>query len=367
MATNSPFMRQWFLFGLTFLLISSCKDSIEKTKPFTQDISESVYASGVIKSKDQYQLTSTVSGLITDIFVHAGDSVRADQAILAISNIPSQLLRENAELAAMYNDFSANQGKLEELRLNLDFAKTKMQNDSALFFRQKNLWDQQIGSKVELEQKELAYKNSKTNYQASILKLDDFKRQLVLASEQAKNNLKINAKQASDYIIKSDIDGILYELSKEKGELVSPQNILGVVGNASQFLIELQVDESDILKVRLNQKVLLSIESIKDIVYEGAVSKINPYMNDKSKTFTIEASFVKQPQKIYPNTTLEANIVVNSKSNALLIPRKFLMDNDSVLLADKKKIKVKTGLKDFQNVEILSGLTNADEIIIPKK
>lgn len=359
-------MKQWFLSGLVLLFISSCKDSIEKTKAFTQDISESVYASGIIKSKDQYQLTSTVSGIITEISVNEGDSVKAGQTILTISNIPSQLLKENAELAAMYNDFSANQGKLEELRLNLDFAKTKMQNDSALFFRQKNLWDQQIGSKVELEQKELAYKNSKTNYQASILKFNDFKRQLILASEQAKNNLKINAKQASDYIIKSDIDGVLYELSKEKGELVSPQSILGVVGNAKEFLMELQVDESDILKVQLHQKVLLSIESNKDSIYEGVVNKINPYMNDKTKTFTIEAGFLKQPPRIFPNTTLEANIVVNSKSKALLIPRKFLMDNDSVMLADKKKIKVKTGLKDFQNVEILGGLSVTDEIIIPK-
>ena len=90
-------------------------------------------------------------------------------------------------------------------------------------------------------------------------------------------------------------------------------------------------------------------------------------MNDKTKTFTIEAIFTKQPKKMYPNTTLEANIVVNSKKKALLIPRKFLMDNDSVMLADKKKIKVKTGLMDYQNVEILSGLSGTDEIMIPKK
>lgn len=360
-------MKQWSLIGLAALLFTSCKDSSEKTKPFSKDISESVYASGIIKSKDQYQLMSTVSGIITDIFVHAGDSVKTGQKILIISNIPSELMKQNAELAAIYNDFNANQGKLDELKLNIDFAKTKMQTDSALFQRQKNLWDQQIGSKVELEQKELAYKNSKTNYEASVLKFKDFKRQLILASEQAKNNLLINTKQASDFIIKSDIDGILYELTKEKGELISPQSILGVVGSASQFILELQVDESDILKIQLHQKVLLTIESNKDMVYEGAVSKINPYLNDKTKTFTIEANFTKQPERIYPNTTLEANIVVNSKKNALLIPRKYLLENDSVMLATNKKIKVVTGIKDYQNVEILSGLSSSDEIIIPEE
>lgn len=365
--TKTPFMKRWFLFGSTVILVASCSDNIERTKPFRQDISESVYASGIIKSKDQYQIMATVTGLISNVSIHAGDSVKAGEEILTISNLPSELLKENAELAAQYNDLRANQGKLDDLKLNLDFSKTKMQNDSALYFRQKNLWEQQIGSKVEFEQKELTYKNSKTNYQSAILKYTDFKRQLEFNSEQAKNNLKINAKQASDFVIKSEINGILYELNKEKGELISPQSILGVVGSASEFLMELQVDESDILKVQLNQKVLLSIESSKDVVYEGTVSKINPYLNDKTKTFTIEATFLTKPNRVYPNTTLEANIVVNSKKNALLIPRAFLLDNDSVMLPDKKKIRVKTGIRDYQNVEILDGLTNDTEIIIPKE
>lgn len=360
-------MKQWLLFGLSFIVISACKKHTDTTKPFTQDISESVYASGIIKSKDQYFLTSTVSGLISKIFVHAGDTVKAGQEILAISNIPSELMRQNAELSAMYNDFKANQGKLDELKLNMDFSKTKMLNDSVLYTRQKNLWEQKIGSKVEFEQKELNYKSSKTNYQSSVLKYADFKRQLLLLSEQTKNNLKINAKQASDYIIKSDIDGVLYELTKETGELTLPQNVLGVVGDASQFLIELQVDESDILKVQLQQQVLLSIESSKDSIYTGKVSKINPYMNEKTKTFTVEATFETKPKRLYPNTTLEANIVVNSKKNALLIPRQYLLDNDSVMLSSNKKVKVITGLKDYQNVEILNGLKSTDEIVIPKK
>lgn len=360
-------MKQWFRLGLALILFSSCSSSFEKTKPFTQDISESVYASGIIKSENQYMVTSTVSGLINNIYVHKGGTVKAGQEILTISNIPSELLRENAELAATYNDFKANQSKLDELKLSIDFANTKMQNDSAIFFRQKNLWEQQIGSKVDLEQKELTYKNSKTNYQSAVLKYMDFKRQLQLASEQAKNNLKINTKQASDYIIKSDIDGILYELTKENGELVSPQSILGVIGSASEFLMELQVDERDIFNIQQDQKVLVSIESAKEDVYEGKVTKINPFMNEKTKTFAVEAIFTKAPKKLYPNTTLEANIIVNSKKNALLIPRRFLMDSDSVMLSNEKKVKVKTGIKDYQNVEILSGLTTADEIIIPEK
>lgn len=359
-------MKQWLLFA-TSLLFFGCKNYSEKTSPFTQDISESVYASGVIKSKHQYQLMSTVNGIISEVFIQAGDSVKKDQAILAISNIPSKLLKENAELAALYADYDANKGKLEELRLASDLAKSKLTNDSLMFTRQQKLWSQQIGTKVELEQRELAFKTSRTNYQSSLIKLTDFKRQLLINSEQAKNTLKINSKQESDYIIKSDIDGRLYELYKEQGELIGSQTILGIIGDSKEFIVEIQIDESDILKVKNNQKVLLSIESNKDDVYEGYITKITPYMNEKSKTFTAEAAFVKQPPVLYPNVTLEANIVVNTKAKALLIPRKFLMQGDSVMMSDGKKIKIKTGLKDYQNVEILDGLKETDEIIIPKK
>ncbi len=358
---------KYFPLLLVCFLFFACKNYSEKTSPVIQDISESVYASGNIKSYDQYQLMSTVNGIISEIYVKAGDTVKKDQEILAISNIPSKLLKENAELAAIYADFDANKGKLEELRIAADLAKNKLNNDSAMFIRQQKLWADNIGSKVELEQRELAFKSSKNNYQTALLKLDDLKRQLQLNAQQAKNTLKINSKQESDFIIKSDMDGRLYELYKEKGELVSPQNIIGIIGSSRNFYAEIQIDESDIMKIKTGQKVLLSIESDKEEVYEAHISRIIPYMNEKTKTFTAEAEFDKKPSVLYPNITLEANVVINTKPKCLLIPRKYLMEGDTVMLADGKKIKIATGLKDYQNVEVLSGLTETQEIIIPKK
>lgn len=359
-------MKRLFLLLIVFLFFG-CKNYNEKTTPIIQDISESVYASGNIKSNNQYQVMSTVNGIISELFVKAGDSVKKDQEILSISNIPSRLLKENAELAAIYADFDANKGKLDELRIAADLAKTKLSNDSAMLIRQQKLWADNIGTKIELEQRELMFKTSKNNYQTALLKLDDLKRQLKLNAQQAENNLKINSKQESDFIIKSDIDGRLYELYKEKGELVSPQNIIGIIGSAIDFYAEIQIDESDIMKIKPGQKVLLTIESNKEEVYEAHITRVIPYMNEKTKTFTAEATFDKKPETLYPNTTLEANVIINTKAKCLLIPRKFLMDGDSVVLADGKKIKIATGLKDYRNVEVISGLTETQEIIIPKK
>jgi multidrug efflux pump subunit AcrA (membrane-fusion protein) len=107
------------------------------------------------------------------------------------------------------------------------------------------------------------------------------------------------------------------------------------------------------------------MDSYKGRVFEAIVSKIDPIMNEQSKSFTIEAAFINPPPTLYPNLTVEANIVIAVKENALLIPRNYLVDDQYVLLPNKEKRKVETGMKDYQQVEILKGLSSADEIIKP--
>ena len=68
-----------------------------------------------------------------------------------------------------------------------------------------NLWKQNIGSKVDLEQKELAFKNSKNNLFSAKVRYDNLKRQLILTAQQSQNNLKIVQKQENDFILKSEV------------------------------------------------------------------------------------------------------------------------------------------------------------------
>ena len=103
--------------------------------------------------------------------------------------------------------------------------------------------------------------------------------------------------------------------------MVNPQTPLATIGDAFIFLLEMQIDEYDVAKVKLGQKVLLTMDSYKNEVFEARVSKINPMMNERSKSFTIEAEFIKQPSVLYPNLTAEANIIIQVKQNALTIPR----------------------------------------------
>ena len=100
-------------------------------------------------------------------------------------------------------------------------------------------------------------------------------------------------------------------------------------------------------------------------VFDAEVTRILPLMNERTRSFTIEAVFTKRPAALYPNLTTEANIVLQTRENAITIPRDFLVNDSTVRLSDGKERKVVTGVMDFQKVEILSGLTTSDEIMKP--
>jgi HlyD family secretion protein len=345
----------------------ACKRKDENTRPTIEKITESVYASGIVKSKNQYQVFSTVSGLVQKIWVKEGDLVKKGDLLFTIENEISKLQSDNAKLVADFAAFNTRGERLEELSNAVQTAKSKMLNDSLMLHRQRGLWAQQIGSKVELEQRELAFIGSSSNYEAAMLRYDDLKKQLNFTAAQTRKQLSISQKNAQDFTIFSKIDGRVYSISKEIGEVVNPQTYVAVVGAADDFWVELQIDENDIVRLKNGLRVLLTFDSYKKQVFEAAVSKINPLMNERSRTFTVEAVFTKKPPILYPNLTTEANILIFEKENALTIPRAYLLADSLVMLENKEKRRVEIGLMDYQKVEILHGLTASETIIKPTK
>ncbi len=359
-------MRNQLLMVFIALFSLSCNNNTDKIKPTIESISESVYASGIIKSKNQYQVFASVNGLVENIFVSEGDTVMPGSPILSLANETFKLNTENARLAADYADLNSNKQKLNELQLAIDLAKSKHSNDSLLYKRQEKLWNDKIGSKVELEQRELAFENSKTVLESAIIRYNDLKKTLSFNAEQSKNNFSISRTVENDFLIRSKINGRVYGLLKERGEMVNTQTPLAIIGDATEFILELQVDEYDIVKVKIGKKVFVTLDSYKGQLFEAAITKINPLMNERSKTFTAEAVFIDPPPVLYPNLTLEATILIQTKDNALIIPRSYIFQEEYVVNADGEKIKVKLGLKDYQKAEVLEGLSKDDELIIPQ-
>ncbi len=352
------------LVPILLLLVVGCGSKSETIHPKIQNISSSVYASGTIKSKSQYQAVPLVSGIVRDVYVDDGDYVQKGQLLFRIDNKAQLINEENAALSASYYDLSSNQDKLEDARNSIQLAREKLKTDSLMYVRQLNLYNQNVISKVELEQRELAYQSSQNALSNAIIRYNDLKRQINFSAKQSKNNLALSSKSASDFEIRSDIDGRVYSVLIEKGTLVSPQVPVAILGSADSFVLEMQVDEYDIAKVDLNMRVLITMDSYKGRVFEAKVSKINPLMNERSKTFKVEATFINPPKRIFPNTSFEANIVIESKKKVLTIPRTYLLKGDSVLLVNGTKKKVEVGLRDFELVEIRSGLKSKDEIML---
>jgi len=348
------------------MMLPSCRSKEEKVLPVKETITESVYASGIVKSTNQYNVFSTVNGLIAEILVKEGDEVEKGDTIIKLVNTNAQLNRENAELAAQYNSVNANTEKLNELQININLAEEKMTADKLMQDRQQKLWNQNIGTKNELELRQLNYKSSLSAYKAAKLRYTQLKKLINFQGIQSQRNLEIAATIKNDYIIKSNVNGKVYSISNEKGEMVNTLTPVAIIGNAKVFMIELQADEYDINRLKLNQHIILSMDSYKGQIFDATVSKINPIMNEKLKSFTIEALFVKQPTKLYPNLTCEANIIIQQKDNAVIIPRSYLLNGDSVLIENGKKRKVIIGLKDYQKVEIISGITINEYIYKPE-
>lgn len=358
-------MKHVVLFAIGILLLS-CGKKPETSLPTVGPITESIYASGVLKTTDQYQAFVTVNGIVNEVLVKEGDSVHIGSPLLTITNETQRFSAENAALAANFNDLSANQGKLDEAKLVIETAKNKFRVDSSLYYRQKNLWNQQIGTKVDFELKELAYQTSRSTYLSAIQKYKDLKRALEFSSSQSKKNLQISTNQAQDFILRSKTNGIVYSILKSKGEIVTPQTPIAVIGNFRDFVLELQVDENDILRVQKGQKVVVTLDSYKKQVFEAEVTKLSEIMNERSKTFLVEAKFTKAPPKLFPNITFEANILLSQKDKVILVPRNFLKNDSIITLASGEERVVKIGLKDFQKAEVLSGLKATDEIVKPK-
>lgn len=346
-------------------MLTSCKEKKETTTATVETITESVYASGTVKSLNQYQVFASANGIISAINVEEGQIVKKGEKLLTLDNDAPRLNVENARIAAEYATTAANRDKLNELKINIDLAREKMQNDSLLLKRQQALWDQEIGSRYELEQRQLAYKNSSSAYRSAIARYNDLLKQIEFSARQSQKNYEISATMAGDYNITAKQSGKVYKIMKEAGEMVNAQTPIAIIGDANNYLLELEVDEFDIGKIKPGQKVFVTMDSYKGRVFEATVMRIDPIMNQSSRSFTVEATFNTKPENLYPFLTAEANILIHTKENALTIPRNYLIDDEHVLLENGEKKKVTIGLKDYQKVEVLSGLTKDDVLQKP--
>nr|WP_314839475.1 efflux RND transporter periplasmic adaptor subunit [uncultured Flavobacterium sp.] len=363
---NMKLQVQFFLVMLSML--SCSKKETEEMKPTVGEVTETVYASGVLKADGQYTVFATVNGTLQKVNVIAGQSISKGQSLFELESDKAELNTENARLAYQLSLESSRyiQDKIAEMEMKVQSSKDKLTLDESIYNRNKNIRNQGGISEVDFERVELAYKSSKINFESAKKQLAQLKAQL--RNDQSRNsvNLKINQKSQSDFSVKSAFSGKLFDVLVKEGTLVTPQTPIAIIGQENSYLLELEVDENDMVRVRTGQKVLVTMDSYKRQVFDAVIDKIYPIMNERSRTFKIEAHFIKPPKKLYPNLTAEANIIIQIKKNAITIPKAYLIQGKYVLVNKDEKREVKTGLSDYQKVEILSGLTAVETIYKPQ-
>jgi multidrug efflux pump subunit AcrA (membrane-fusion protein) len=302
------------------------------------------------------------------IKVTPGQTIAKGQTLFQIESDKASLTTENARLAYQLSNENSRyiQDKIAEMETKVQMAKDKLVVDQSVYNRNKNIKQYKVISEVEYERVELTYKNSKSNYESAVKQLSQLKLQLKNDQNRNSNNLKISEKSQSDFEVKSAFSGELFDVLVKEGTLITSQMPLAVIGEKNKYLLELDVDENDMVKVILGQKIVVTLDSYKGKVFEAKVDKIYPIMDERSRTFKIEAHFDNPPAKLYPNLTAEANIIIQTKKNALTIPKSYLIDDKFVLVNENEKRQVKIGLNDYQNVEILEGLTAGETIYKPK-
>lgn len=354
-------------FILLIVLFSACGKERESTKPSHEELVEAVYSSVVIEPVNAYKVNSSITGYIDEVYFNEGDFVKKGDLLFLISNKPIALNEQNAELnyELLKDSYDGTANLIEEMKLDQKSSKMKMMNDSVNYQRFKMLFEKNACSKYELDNASMAYELSKNTYLSVSKRIVRKEKELKNQINQSKNNLNASSLKTNDYLIRSNIDGKLFQTFKEKGEFVSMQEPIAIVGDAKSYKLKMLIDEVDISKVTIGQKVLVTLEAYKNKVFEAKITKIAPKMDAQTQTFEIEAVFVDQPARLYMGLTGEGNIVINEKKKALVIPREYLLPGNKVE-TENGMVKVKTGLSNWSFIEIVSGLDENTVILKPE-
>jgi len=356
------------IIALVILLFIACSKEEDKILPEKRSLTESVYSSVTIQPDSLYEAYSTVAGILESNLVEEGDITRKGTALIQIINNTPKLNTQNAKLALdlARENYKGNAAVLLGIENEIRAANLKFHNDSINYFRQKNLWDQNIGSKVDFDTKKLNFELSRNNLRLLKSRYDRTKNELITILRQAENNYQSSLINTADFTIESKINGKVYALYKNPGELVTTLEPLASIGSDAIFIVELLVDEVDIVKINLAQPVLIILDAYKNEVFEGHISKILPKKDERNQTFIVEALFVKPPEKLYPGLSGEANIIIDQRDEVLTIPKEYLIE-ESKVKTDTGLVTVVLGLQNLDYIEIISGIDESTYIYKPER
>ncbi len=392
---------------------------VEFTKVKKVDIIERVSASGKIQPEVEVKLSPDVSGEIVGLYVTEGDSVRAGQLLLKIKPDNYESLLARAEAQVNSAKASVEQAKSGQSQSESRLLKAKIDYD-----RNKKLHDDKVISDADFDQFNSQYLVAKQDVEsakANVLAAE-FN---VKSSEAALKEARTNLTKTTIYAPQSGtISKLNVELGER---VVGTSQMAGTellrIANLNKMEVRVNVNENDITRVSMNDTVIIDVDSysstgrkFKGLVYEIASSANGSsgssaaaaISTDAVTEFEVKIRILrssysdlivgKRSYPLKPGMTASVEIVTNRKLGVLSVPLASVTTRDPsmkdmgepkegeednkqepekvikkdkikevVFVKDKnnkaKLVEVKTGISDFENIEILSGLKDGEEII----
>lgn len=355
------------LISTAVILVQSCKEKGETIKPEIKQLTESVYASANVVPSNLYKVYPEAVGTLEQVFIEEGDTVILGQELATISSDQPTINAANAKLRKELSEANISSSASAITRINQELltATEQLKLDSLNYWRQQRLAEKEIGSEMDLENIRLKYQSTQNRVASLKSQLAETERELSSALKVSRNEWNSALARLEDYTIRSKMKGKVYAINYEAGELVSSQQVFALIGERDEFVIELMIDEVDIARVKLDQKVILSLDAFSGQVFEAMISKIYPTKEERTQTFRVEATFKKKPESLYNGLSGEANIIISESEDVLTIPLEYLSSTGTVTTKSGEEITVETGRKNMQMVEILSGLDSNAVLVKP--
>lgn len=386
------------------------KTGIEVTvaKAQKDQIVEKVSASGKIQPEVEVKISPDVPGEITDLYVEEGDSVVKGQLLLKIraDNYVSVVQMQQAQVNTQRANLAQAKAQLAQTIANS--TQTQLTHK-----RNTGLYKQKVISQADFEASKAAYDVSRQEIEAAKqrVRAAQYNLQSALASlEESRKNLNKTT-------IYAPVSGTISKLSVEKGErVVGTSQMAGTelmrIANLNSMEVRVNVNENDIIRVNVGDSAIVEVDSYagEDEKFRGVVTQI---ANTAKDAMTLEAvtefevrirlindSFKhlannrRNTTPFRPGMTASVDIITEQKNNVLTVPlsavttraaddklkitRTANTTNEAnqprkqedieeivfVLRNGKAQaVKVKTGISDFDNIEIISGLKAGDEVV----
>jgi RND family efflux transporter MFP subunit len=324
---------------------------------------------GSLEAQDEVTISSQASGNLESISVDLGSPVSRGQVIARIDQRELKLKRDQAEAALHQAEAKlgiTRDGKIDpQKQPDVRQAVAGLERARYDLTAAKKLFDAGTISNQQYDVYQKTVEQAEARYQASLENV----RNLEGIIEEKRAALDLTKKQLADSDIISPLSGVVKEKTASRGEYLQPGKPVVTIVQINPLRLRLEVPETFAASIAKGQVVTLKVDSFADREFKGVIKRINPSMDEKSRSLMAEAEVANPNALLRPGMFARSQIVSNSKTIALMVPEKAVVSLAGVtkifILEGSVAVEriVKLGARDGSLVEILEGIKPGERVI----